>query len=180
MRKLLLILGLVYLLGGCGGGGTDPIEIPNTSINHLLGKWFADDLTCRRLNDNSSIWTGSYYQNGPIDVKTGTYTETSGIYSDPTCSNLTGQYTDKYKVIWSKPIALQPKINAIRSLIFEPIREPTGTAPEKPLLKTEKFWVLFDGDGKTLSIYYGDNGDTVDAEGYPQGTNNFPSATYHK
>jgi lipocalin len=40
MRKLLLILGLISLLGGCGGGGTDPIETPKLSLNPFLGAWY--------------------------------------------------------------------------------------------------------------------------------------------
>jgi len=182
MRKLLLILGLFSLLGGCGGGGTDPIEIPNTSINHLIGKWFATDLYCYQAADNSppNAQLNFYYRNGPIVNTVNSYTETYATYTDPTCTNQTGQYADTYEVVWTKSIAPQPKINARRIRVLNPIRIATDNPPAWPLPSTTTFKLLFDGDGQRVSIYYGNNGDTLDAEGYPQGTNNLPNATYRK
>ena len=183
MRKLLLILGLVSLLGGCGGGGTDPIEIPKLSLNPFLGAWYniAPNPVCA-----FDAVTNSYLKEGPAVLATNYYSESYLYFSNVDCTNLTGASKSKYSIEWSAPTSSQTKNGAIRARIFHPFYTVAGnllppTITEDPSVS---YKILFFVTGNRLKSYF----DVVtapldlDSDAYPLGNAapNAPLFEYEK
>lgn len=183
MRKLLLILGLVSLLGGCGGGGTDPIEIPKLSLNPFLGTWYniAPNPVCA-----FDAATNSYLKEGPAVIATNYYSESYLYFSDADCTNLTGASKSTFSIEWSKPTSSQTKNGAIRARIFHPFYTVAGNllAPTITEDPSVSYKILFFVTGNRLQSYFDVVTETqdFDADGYPLGNiaPNAPLFEYEK
>jgi hypothetical protein len=163
MRKLLLIFGLVSLLGGCGGGGTDPIEIPKLSIDPFLGTWsnIAPNPVCA-----FDAHSNSYLKEGPAVLATNYYSESYLYFSDANCTNLTGASKSTFSIEWSAPTSSQTKNGAIRARIFHPFYTVAGnlldpTPTDNPSVA---YKALFSVTGNRLQSYF-----NLDAADYPLG-----------
>jgi hypothetical protein len=182
MRKLLLILGLISLLGGCGGGGTDPIETPKLSLNPFLGAWYniAPDTSCGDPSKNPP-----YYKEGPSVLSTEYYSDSFLYFSDVGCTNFIGNKKILYSIVWSAPNSLQTKDGAVRAQISNPKYLYGGQIPPPPTPEDPNitYKILFFFKGNRLQSYYGVLTQSPNLDnGYPLGNAlpDIPSFEYEK
>lgn len=181
IRNLINLL-LLLSLASCGGGGTDEIPIPKTSITSLLSIWtnLAPDPNCISvtLDDNSL----RRQKEGPLLIVNDKYIESYLYYeaNDTSCTTITGGEIHTFSIEWSAPTSTQTKNGAVRAIIRGFTTTTFLNYSLNPIpINDVAYKALFYVEDGILNSYFDVATPNLDNEGYPLG-NDTPLFRYSK
>lgn len=182
MIKNLINSLLLLSLASCGGGATDEIQIPKTSITGLLSIWtnLAPDPNCISvtLGDNSL----RRQKEGPLLIINNKYIESYLYYeyNDTSCTTITGGKIHTFSIEWSAPTSAQTKTGAVRAIIRGYTTTTFLNYSLNPIpINDVTYKSLFYVEDGILNSYFDVATPNLDDEGYPLG-NDAPLFRYSK